>query len=237
MLFERFEKGGDSGGVRGGRPTRGGGGGSPARPGGAQRAEAVRRAVAPASQQGAIDNMKLAQQLRRAEQELDKVGRLHLIKSRRVMELELQLDAQYSGFEAKKHELERITAERDATIRERDAGAKQVEQLQAQGAELQATLVARDDEIEQLRLEIMKLTNRIDTLQHTQPGGAAPAHAPAPRAHAPEPSWRPPKHPDLPSFDVLWSQIAAAGGGGGESATGRSDTTLSVGEWPEELRL
>jgi len=84
MLFERFEKGGSDGGGGGG----GGGGGaraSPqkrggvgpvapaARPGAAERKENIRRAHAPVSQQEAIDNMKLAQQLRAAERDLDKV--------------------------------------------------------------------------------------------------------------------------------------------------------------------
>ena len=42
---------------------------------------------------------------------------------------------------------------------------------------------------------------------------------------------------DLPSFDALWQEIAAADHRGNEGETMRSDTTLSVGEWPEELRM
>ena len=97
---------------------------------------------------------------------------------------------------------------------------------------------AREEEAATLRLEHMKLKNHIETLESSG-WGAAPAQAAA-SASASAPSWRPPRHPDLPSFDALWQEIAAAGGAPGAAAshdTVRSDTTLSVGEWPEELRL
>ena len=140
MLFERFEKGGSDAGSAGG----GGGGGARAspqkrggvgpvapapRPGAAERKENIRRAHAPASQQEAIDNMKLAQQLRAAERDLDKVQRLHLSKSRRVMELEHELEEQIGGFESRKHELERISTERDSALRQLDEATRTIADL------------------------------------------------------------------------------------------------------------
>ena len=130
LLFERLEGGG-------GRPTKRAAGGTLGRPAAAgggkeeraeARAEALRRAGAPASQQGAIDQMKLAQQLRNAERELDKVTRLHLIKSRRVMELEHEVEAYHSGLEGKKHDIERLGLERDAALRQRDESARHAEE-------------------------------------------------------------------------------------------------------------
>ena len=90
---------------------------------------------------------------------------------------------------------------------------------------------AREEEAATLRLEHMKLKNHIETLESSGWGAAAQERAASVSASAP--SWRPPRHPDLPSFDALWQEIAAAGG----EETMRSDTTLSVGEWPEELRM
>ena len=107
-----------------------------------------------------------------------------------------------------------------------------MEQLQQTIAEQQAAVDAREQEAAALRLEHMKLKNHIETLESSG-WGAAPAQAAA-SASASAPSWRPPRHPDLPSFDALWREIEAAGG---EQETVRSDTTLSVGEWPEELRM
>ena len=110
----------------------------------------------------------------------------------------------------------------------------QMEQLQQTIAEQQAAVDAREQDAAALRLEHMKLKNHIETLESSG-WGAAPAQAAASEsASASAPSWRPPRHPDLPSFDALWREIEAAGG---EQETMRSDTTLSVGEWPEELRM
>ena len=92
---------------------------------------------------------------------------------------------------------------------------------------------AREEEAATLRLEHMKLKNHIETRESSGWGAAAQERAASASASASAPSWRPPRHPDLPSFDALWQEIAAAGG----EETMRSDTTLSVGEWPEELRM
>ena len=73
--------------------------------------------------------MKLAQQLRKTEAELDKVQRLHLAKSRRLMELEQEVEAFHGGLESRAHEVERISLERDAAHRAREEQLRQVEQL------------------------------------------------------------------------------------------------------------
>ena len=73
--------------------------------------------------------MKLAQQLRKTEAELDKVQRLHLAKSRRLMELEQEVEAFHGGLESRAHEVERISLERDAAQRAREEQLRQVEQL------------------------------------------------------------------------------------------------------------
>ena len=73
--------------------------------------------------------MKLAQQLRKTEAELDKVQRLHLAKSRRLMELEQEVEAFHGGLESRAHEVERISLERDAAQRAREEQLHQVEQL------------------------------------------------------------------------------------------------------------
>ena len=217
MLFERFEAVSPGGRSEGRQPRRA-----------AERAESLRRAGAPANQQGAIDAMKVSQQLRKVEAELDKVQRLHLAKSRRLIELEQEVESYHGGLESRAHEVERIGLERDAAQRTCEEGARQAEQLQQTIAELLAAVQAREDETATLRLEHMKLKNHIETLESSSWSSAAQERI----AGASVPSWRPPRHPDLPSFDALWHEIAAAGG-----ETMRSDTTLSVGEWPEELRM
>ena len=192
---------------------------------------------------------------------------MHLSKSRRVMELEHELEEQIGGFESRKHELERISTERDSALRQLEEATRTIADLREQIVELQGEVHSRDEQIGDLRIDQMKLVNKIDSLEQAagigaddnggggsghgrsgkhggKRGAGSPAAAASANANARAGgAWRPPRHPDLPSFGALWEQIdaAAPGAAGSLGSRGqdsvRSDTTLSVGEWPEELRL
>lgn len=75
----------------------------------------------------------------------------------------------------------------------------------------------------------MKLLDKLDCAE--QLGGGAGAHQSKTKD-----SWRPPRHPDMPNFEALWNQVGPVPAGR-DSARSDGMSTLSGGDWPDELRL
>ena len=162
----------------------------------------------------AIQGMRLAQQLRNAEGELEKASRLHQAKARRVNELlaeNEQLRLQASTKVAACSEAE---AAAEKAKEEREVEVTKVTMLTGQLARLQIKHKERGEEIERLNLERMRLAAQIDTLElqvreqeeeegawrEVGGGGVKPTRrrgngGAAAAADAPASEWRPPLHP------------------------------------------
>ena len=185
-----------------------------------------------AEQLGAIAQQKLAQQLARVEGELDRVQRLHAVKSRRLLELEEQIEGDREASASVQREVVSLRDGRDEVMRLRDAEAKRADAAVEKVAGLEAELAAAREEVSAVRLEQTKLLNKIDTLELTGGGDYDAAAAAAARPGA----WRPPKHPTR-ALDQLWDEIAAANARAPGSHRSDAASTLVDGEWPDELRL
>ena len=160
----------------------------------------------------AIQGMRLAQQLRNAEGELEKASRLHQAKARRVNELlseNEQLRLQASTKVAACSEAE---AAAEKAKEEREVEVAKVTMLTGQLARLQIKHKERGEEIERLNLERMRLAAQIDTLElqvreqeeeegawrEVGGGGVKPTRRRGnggAAADAPASEWRPPLHP------------------------------------------
>ena len=217
--------------------------------------------------QQAIRTMRLEQQLRQAEAELERASRLVAGKTRRVSELEAEADAERLKHAGQEGELTAAKAERTAAIDRAEREVARIESLQAEVARLQATLTKRDEDIQSLQLEQMRLVAQLDTMQIIAPRatgrplqstctGAAGGRDSAPGL----PSWRPPLHPPNLMKVARHAKPYVKGRGAtavapltaaaintvgilgeppmADAATARSDaSTLSGGEWPDELHM
>ena len=208
------------------------------------------------AQQRAIEGMKLAQQLRNAESELEKVGRLHAAKSRRVNELQTETETLRMEKQAKVALAVEAEAEAEKLRAQVEAQAAQASALEAKVERLENALADRAEDISELQHERMRLVAHIDTLQLS-------AEAPVRSHDRRQDVWRPPLHPTSllgsglrsrqqlssggkrpsPAISTSLGEVGfvtpAPGGpriGGGDTA--RSDaSTVSDAEWPEELPM
>ena len=211
-------------------------------------------ADAASDQKRAIDTMKVAQQLRTAEADLEKALRQLALKTRRVGELEQLVE---------NHRLEQLKKDSELATRANELAKLTVhtnseraraDRLQQEVTRLHEALATRSDEMTTLQQETMRLMAHLETLELV--GGHAEADVT--RIGAPRPlptsTWRPPAHPPglmhasqhkrmapvpaqqhAASLGGVWVS-ATAGDPSGGGATARSDaSTLSGGEWPDEL--
>ena len=211
-------------------------------------------ADAASDQKRAIDTMKVAQQLRTAEADLEKALRQLALKTRRVGELEQLVE---------NHRLEQLKKDSELATRANELAKLTVhtnseraraDRLQQEVTRLHEALATRSDEMTTLQQETMRLLAHLETLELV--GGHAEADVT--RIGAPRPlptsTWRPPAHPPglmhasqhkrmapvpaqqhAASLGGVWVS-ATAGDPSGGGATARSDaSTLSGGEWPDEL--
>ena len=179
-------------------------------------------------QAGAIERMRLGQQLRTAEAELEKLQRLHAAKSRRAMELEDEMGLARVAAGVQEAEMAKLRKERNRLKIARGEEAARAEALQAEVARLQLKLTERQDAIHAMEREHTRLLHRIDTLETAASASVPPA------------SWRPPRHPDLGSLNRLWPQLSVTGPPDGAAAaasarSSASNSTQSASEWPDEL--
>jgi hypothetical protein len=216
--------------------------------GGVDAAEDARRAIA---------SMRLAQQLRNAESELEKLGRLEASKSRRVSELEAEAESLRLQAAASTAEAAEAVAERLALTTRCEREAARADRLQADVTKLEAAMAKGNARVAEMQAEQMRLVAQIDTLQLTAPraqertrGSRSHPTATGARAghgsgRASADSWRPPSHPPgllrnarLAPMMPLPPGGTASGGTDVDAMSARSNTsTISGGEWPDELHL
>ena len=135
------------------------------------------------------------------EGELDRVQRLHAVKSRRLLELEEQIEGDREASASVQREVVSLRDGRDEVMRLRDAEAKRADAAVEKVAGLEAELAAARGGA--VRLEQTKLLNKIDTLELTGGGDYDAAAAAARRARGGR------QHPTR-ALDQLWDEIAAA---------------------------
>lgn len=211
-------------------------------------------ADAASDQKRAIDTMKVAQQLRTAEADLEKALRQLALKTRRVGELEQLVE---------NHRLEQLKKDSELATRANELAKLtdhinsergRADRLQQEVTRLHEAIAKRSDEMTKLQQETMRLVAHLETLELV--GGHVEADAMRRGAPRPLPTstWRPPAHPPglvhasqhkrmapvpaqqhAASLGGVWASATACDPSGG-GATARSDaSTLSGGEWPDEL--
>ena len=93
--------------------------------------------------------------------------RLHAVKSRRLLELEEQIEGDREASASVQREVVSLRDGRDEVMRLRDAEAKRADAAVEKVAGLEAELAAAREEVSAVRLEQTKLLNKIDTLELT----------------------------------------------------------------------
>ena len=131
------------------------------------------------SEQLAVERMKLSQQLRSSEADLERAQRLAQARGRRLCELEEELGGLRGGQQARQAELTKLRAElEEAHV---TSAAERVKRLGAEeaAAALQASVAALQAEKDSLQLEQMALHHRVAELQLCVGGGGGGGGAPA----------------------------------------------------------
>ena len=237
----------------------GGGGGSSSGAGSGSRVDPSTHAP-----KRAIEGMKLAQQLRSAEAELEKAQRLLATKARRVLELEQDAESSRMALQAKGSEMQTMEAEKQrlrSTLEQEEA---RTAALQDEVTRLQSRLDQRAGELSDLQREQMRLVAHVDTLELVRGGhgGSRGAIRDLRGDGGGDPSWRPPPHPTrlaqlqrggLPQARGASAQAGVGDGAQGKGSRGSNATTAPAGhgsttarseastvsdaEWPDELNM
>ena len=173
---------------------------------------------------------------------------------RRVDELTTEAESVRMASLAREAELTALRAEKTNLAAKGEQEAARTAELQAELEKVRAALDKRSAQVEELQMEQMRLAAQVDTLELVK-GHGAKGQGRRTNSSSADPNWRPPAHPQsmlrmqrharpagngLPgSWPSMPNPFVGSGTSmDGETLTARSDTsTVSGGEWPEELHV
>ena len=146
----------------------------------------------------AIDAMKLSQQLRNAESELEKLQRLYATKSRRVAQLQNESEETRSRLQARDAEVEGWSGERAKLVEDLEMQRTRAERLEDEVERLKRALSGRVRQLEKMEQDQLALAAQLDSLHLVGGGGARAGGGGSGDGGGDgggEDSWRPPRHP------------------------------------------